>query len=78
MAASDYTFCEGMKDIYLAKIKKRNNGLMSEDRRPLTDDEQMYIAEHFLREYCRRNKTNEVVVTNNGQSVFKMTLLDKL
>lgn len=77
MAAKDYTFVEGMTDIYLAKIKKRDDGLMSQDRRPLTEDEQMYIAEHFLRAYCERNNTDEVTVTSGGKKVFKMILLDK-
>ena len=77
MAAKDYTFVEGMMDIYLAKKKKRDDGLMSQDRRPITEDEQMYIAEHFLRAYCERNNTDEVTVTCGDKKVFKMILLDK-
>lgn len=78
MTATDYTFCEGMIDIYLARKKKRKDGLMSEDRRPLTEQEQLYIAEHFLRRYCGENHTEEVQITNpDGKPIFKMVLLGK-
>ena len=77
MAAKDYTFVEGMNDLYLAKKKKRDDGTMSQDRRPITEAEQMYIAEHFLRAYCERKNTDEVTVRCGNKLLFKMTLLDK-
>lgn len=80
MAAKDYTFAAGWKDIYLTKkTKPRKNGLsvMSTDRRPLEEQEILYIVENYLRMYCERNETNEVTVTNNDKPVFKMTLIDK-
>ena len=78
MAAKDYTFAEGMIDIYLTRKKERKDGLMSEDRRPLTEQEQMYIAEHFLRRYCDENQTDTVIITGtNRKPLFKMVLLDK-
>lgn len=76
MAAKDYTFCEGMIDIYLAK-KRRCGETMSKDRRPLDEQEQMYIAEHFLRAYCKRNNTDTCKVLKNDKPVFVMRLLDK-
>lgn len=80
MAAKDYTFAAGWKDIYLAKkTKPRKDGLhiMSTDRRPLEEQEILYIVENYLRMYCERNETNEVMVTNNDKPVFKMMLIDK-
>lgn len=80
MAAKDYTFAAGWKDIYLTKkTKPRKNGLsvMSTDRRPLEDDEIFYIVENYLRMYREKNATNEVTVTNDGKPVFKMVLIDK-
>lgn len=80
MAAKDYTFAAGWKDIYLTKkTKPRKNGLsvMSTDRRPLEDDEIFYIVDNYLRMYCEKNATNEVTVTNDGKPVFKMVLIDK-
>ncbi len=76
MAAKDYIFAEGMMDIYLTKKKKRDDGTMSQDRRLITEAEQMYIAEHFLRAYCERKNTNEVIVRCGNKLLFKMILLD--
>ena len=80
MAAKDYTFAAGWKDIYLTKkTKPRKDGLhvMSTDRRPIEEQEILYIVENYLRMYCEENETNEVTVTNDGKPVFKMVLIDK-
>lgn len=78
MAAIDYTFAEGMTEIYLTKKKKRRDGVMSEDRRSLTEQEQIYIVEHYLRRYCNEHKTDEVTITDSNQKpIFKMVLIDK-
>lgn len=80
MAAKDYTFAAGWKDIYLTKkTKPRKNGLhvMSTDRRTIEEQEILYIVENYLRMYCKKNATNEVTVTNDGKPVFKMVLIDK-
>ncbi|MBR1725301.1 MAG: hypothetical protein IJ724_01395 [Muribaculaceae bacterium] len=80
MAAKDYTFAAGWKDIYLTKkTKPRKDGLhvMSTDRRPLNEQEILYVIENYLRMYCANNDTDEVTVTNDGKPIFKMILLDK-
>ena len=80
MAAKDYTFAAGWKDIYLTKkTKPRKDGLhvMSTDRRPIEEQEILYIVENYLRMYCERNETNEVTVSNDDKPIFKMILLDK-
>lgn len=80
MAAKDYTLAAGWKDIYLTKkTKPRKDGLhvMSTDRRPLDEQEILYVIENYLRMYCANNDTDEVTVTNDSKPVFKMILLDK-
>lgn len=79
MAAKDYTFAAGWKEIYLTKkTKPRKDGLhvMSTDRRPLDEQEILYVIENYLRMYCANNDTDEVTVTNDGKPIFKMILLD--
>lgn len=81
MAAKDYTFGAGWKDIYLTKkTKPRKDGLhiMSTDRRPLEENEILYIFEHYLRHFCEENDTDTLNVTGEGGKVlFTATLKDK-
>lgn len=81
MAAKDYTFGAGWKDIYLTKkTKPRKDGLhiMSTDRRPLDENEILYIFEHYLRRFCEENDTDTLNVTGEGGKVlFTATLKDK-
>ena len=78
MAAKDYTFGAGWKDIYLTKkTKPRKDGLhiMSTDRRPLEENEILYIFEHYLRRFCEENDTDTLNVTGEGGKVlFTATL----
>ena len=79
MAAKDYTFGAGIKDIYLTKkMKTRKDGLtlMSKDRRPLEENEILYIFEYYLRRYCEENNTDTLSVTKNGKLIFEVTLKD--
>jgi hypothetical protein len=82
MAAKDYTFGAGWKDIYLTKkTKPRKDGLhiMSTDRRPLEEQEILYIFEHYLRHWCEEHEGEDTVVITNsdGKKIFEATLLDK-
>jgi len=81
MAAKDYTFGAGWKDIYLTKkTKPRKDGLhiMSTDRRPLEECEILYIFEHYLRNWCYEHKTDTLSVTGEGGKVlFEVTLIDE-
>ena len=81
MAAKDYTFGAGWKDIYLTKkTKPRKDGLhiMSTDRRPLDENEILYIFEHYRRRFCEENDTDTLNVTGEGGKVlFTATLKDK-
>ena len=82
MAAKDYTFGVGcFGGIYLTKkTKPRKDGLhlMSQDRRPLEEDEILYIFETYLRNFCETNKTDTLSVTGeDGKVIFEATLKDK-
>lgn len=81
MAAKDYTFGAGWKDIYLTKkTKTRKDGLhiMSTDRRPLEENEILYIFEHYLRQFCGEHDTDTLYVKGEGGKVlFSATLKDK-
>lgn len=82
MAAKDYTFGAGWKNIYLTrKNKPRKDGLciMSTDRRPLEECEILYIFEHYLRHWCMEHEGEDTVVITNscGKKIFEATLLDK-
>jgi hypothetical protein len=82
MAAKDYTFGAGWRDIYLTKkTKPRKDGLhiMSTDRRPLEECEILYIFEHYLRKWCENHEGEDTIFIkgNDGKLIFKATLLDK-
>lgn len=82
MAATDYIIVEGMFNAYLTKKKKpTKNGpnTMSEDRRPITDEEIIGLFEFYLRKWCDEHEGEDtLVITNiNLKKIFKATLLDK-
>ena len=81
MAAKDYTFGAGWRNIYLTKkTKPRKDGLhiMSTDRRPLEECEILYIFEHYLRHWCEEHDTDTLSVTGEGGNVlFGVILKDK-
>ena len=82
MAAKDYIFAAGFANIYLTKkTKPRKDGLtlMSTDRRPLEESEILYIFEHYLRQFYKKNHTDTLVVTGHDKKVlFEATLKDRV
>jgi hypothetical protein len=51
---------------------------MSQDRRPLTETEQIGVFEHYLKRYCEENHTDKVVITDkDGKPIFEAKLLIK-
>lgn len=81
MAATDYEIVTGWKNAYLARKKKpTKEGLqtMSEDRRPITEDEIIGLFEFYLRNWCKENGKVTVVFTNQeGKKLFETTLIDE-
>lgn len=82
MAATDYIIVEGMFNAYLTKKKKptkKGSQIMSEDRRPITDEEIIGLFEFYLRKWCDEHEGEDTVIITNSnlKKIFKATLLDK-
>ena len=81
MAATDYEIVEGCLGIlYLAKKKKptkKGVQTISEDRRPITKSEMIGCFEHYLRQWCKENNDDTLVIIKGGKKIFEATLLDK-
>ena len=77
MAATDYEFVESESGrIYLAHKNKSEN-MMSKDRREIQLYEIISLFHHLLKEYCIKNNTDTLVVTNFGKYVFEAKMRDK-
>lgn len=82
MAAKDYEIIEGWRGCYLAKKKKctgKGPQVMSQDRRPITDNEIIGLFEFYLRKWCEEHGGDDtLVITNgNGKKIIEAKLLDK-
>lgn len=82
MPAKDYVFVTGCINAYLAKKKrptKKGPQIMSEDRRPITDNEMIGLFEFYLRKWCEEHEGEDTLVIADaaGKKIFKATLLDK-
>ncbi len=81
MAAKDYTFAAGVMNVYLTRRTKPRKGrasLMSEDSRPLDEQEVLFIFENYLRNWCDEHETDTLSVTGEGGKVlFEAVLKDK-
>ena len=82
MATTDYVIVTGWMNAYLARKKKptkRGPQTMSNDRRPITDEEIIGLFEFYLRQWCEEHPGEDTVVITNsdGKKIFEATLLDK-
>ena len=74
--AKDYVFVTGMVQAYLAK--KTKGQVMSQDRRPILDNEIIGLFEFYLRNWCDTNKQDTITITDGkGKKLFTAKLLDK-
>ncbi len=48
MAAKDYKICPALFNAYIAKVSKRNPNQMTDDRRPIEEDEILMLIDWFL------------------------------
>ena len=48
MAAKDYRICPALFNAYIAKVSKRNPKLMTDDRRPIEEEEIMILIDWYL------------------------------
>lgn len=82
MAATDYVIVTGWMNAYLARKKKptkRGPQTMSNDRRPITDEEIIGLFEFYLRQWCDEHEGEDTVVITDGdgKKIFEAKLLDK-
>lgn len=78
MAAKDYVFQTGIRNVYLAK-KTKSKTLMSQDRRVVENNEIIALFEHYLTNFCIDNKAETLICKNsNGEVIFEATIKDKL
>lgn len=82
MAATDYEIVTGWMNAYLAKKKKstkKGSQTMSEDRRPITEEEMLGLFEFYLRKWCDEHEGEDTmfIIDDDGKLIFKATLLDK-
>lgn len=74
MAAKDYVFQSGWRDVYLAKQTKSKK-LISQDRRVVTDNEIIGLFEHYLKKWSEEHKGEVLVISDgNGKPIFEATL----
>ena len=55
MAAKDYEICCGWRSAYIARMKKQDSGVMSQDRREISESEVLALIHWWLKR--RRKKT---------------------
>lgn len=48
MAAKDYRICPALFNAYIAKVSKRNPKLMTDDRRPIEEEEILKLIDWYL------------------------------
>lgn len=78
MSAKDYKICPGWRNIYIAKVSKRNPNLMLEDRRPISENEILGIIEWYARNYSIEHKTSEIAITKNGSEIYTIKISGEL
>lgn len=48
MSAKDYEICPALFSAYIAKTSKKNKGMMTDDRREITEGEIMMLVDWYL------------------------------
>lgn len=75
MAAIDYVIVTGSVSAYIAK--KANGKIMSQDIRPIVDNEILGLFEFYLRKWYDESKKDTVFICDrDNKLLFKATLLD--
>lgn len=76
MAAKDYVIVTGFVTPYL--VKRTKGMMMSQDRRPIEDNEILGLFHFYLRKWCKENKKDTVIISDgNGKKLFEAKLLDE-
>jgi hypothetical protein len=79
MSAKDYIIVEGcLGTPYLSK-KTKSNKLMSQDRRPISDNEIIGLFENYLKRFCIENKSSTLEITDgDGNKIFTAKIVGKM
>lgn len=79
MSAKDYIIVEGCFGTpYLSK-KTKSNKLISQDRRPITDNEIIGLFENYLKRFCIENKSSTLEITDgDGNKIFTARIVGKM
>lgn len=78
MSANDYKVCFSWRQIYLAKVSKRDPNLMLKDRRPISESEILGAVEWYAREFCIKHKTDEVCIFKDDKEIFRIKICGDL
>ena len=78
MSAKDYKICPACFNIYIAKVSKKDPCVMLKDRRSLEEHEILGIIEWYARNYCKKNKTDEINVVKNGKKIYSIKIFGEL
>ena len=77
MAAKDYEICCGWRNAYIARIKKQDSGVMSQDRREISEPEVLAIIHWWAQKKAEENGSNMQAITHGGKRVVEITLLEE-
>lgn len=78
MSAKDYETCPVSLNAYLSKVSERDQNLMLDDRRIITDEEFLGLIAWKLRKFCIENHTDTMWIGINGNTIIEMKAKGKL
>lgn len=72
MAAKDYKLCYGIFGAYIAKVSKRNPNQTTSDIKVLTVNEVFDFIRSMVKEFCVRDDTDTMYITENGGPMLEL------
>ncbi len=72
MAAKDYKLCYGIFGAYIAKMSKRKPNQTTSDIKVLTYNEVFDFIRSMVKEFCVRNNTDTMYITENGGPMLEL------
>ena len=78
MSAKDYETCPASLNAYLSKVSERDQNLMLDDGRIITDEETLCLIAWKLRKFCIENHTDTMWIGINGNTIIEMKAKGRL
>lgn len=78
MSAKDYETCPASLNAYLPKVSERDQNLMLDDGRIITDEEILGLIAWKLRKFCIGNHTDTMKIGFNGNTIIEVKAKGKL